>query len=221
MSYLAFVVFFLAGEAVLVVLSQPATGVCGGIFCLSDSDCGANERCQPSPCGSKLCTAVVPALTCATILCAEGTFCRNVTACSSCKIEPKCISIAENTDGLDNECRRLNYTEVILAENPANRSDYISLRCDGYQKCPAGSDCVGGYCCNGKVSTPLTKSGLCPEYNVTTCKDNLCNNDYECLGEQKCCNSCGKECKDPIFVRASGDPCQNTRCEPGNMCEDS
>ncbi|CAG5115023.1 unnamed protein product, partial [Candidula unifasciata] len=189
---------------------------CSGIRCKTNSDCGVNEKCQVSPCGPRICTAE-QTLTCANMLCNINTTCRDVTTCNTCPMEPRCIPVGQIYDGIDNECRRLSYTEVVLVEKPSNKSTYKQLIC--CQSCPSGATCAGGLCCRGKVSVPLTKSGLCPTNQVagSECKGTGCSNDYDCPGEQKCCSLCRKVCTDPIFV-LNKDLCSGTQCQKGEVC---
>ncbi|BFZ09005.1 hypothetical protein BsWGS_12044 [Bradybaena similaris] len=161
--------------------------------------------------------AVEPTLTCANALCNIGNECHHVVACRNCTIGPHCIPVGVVKKDIDFGCRRLSYTDAILLGSPRNR--YNQLRCSATQRCPRGSDCVGGLCCLGRVSVPITKPGQCPKPRSPKCVKIQCSNDYYCQGKQKCCGTCGKVCTDPINeVVENRSTCEGTRCPQGEVC---
>ncbi|XP_056589553.1 WAP four-disulfide core domain protein 3 [Triplophysa dalaica] len=231
-------------------------GVCAEL-CSNDRECPGNEKCCSNGCGRQ-CTPPYTAkpgvcprrrfeVGVRPGLCAE--LCEND---SDCPGNEKCCS-----NGCGHQCsppqkdivkpgvcpRRRLELEVRLglcAELCANDSD-----CPGNEKCcsnrcgrqctppqtvidPRGASAPGYPKKNRRLTKP--KPGVCPRrrFRVAVCAE-LCANDRECPGNEKCCSTgCGHQCSPPYTAKPGVCPrrrfgvgvcaelCSNDRECPGN-----
>ncbi|KAA0706849.1 hypothetical protein E1301_Tti002169 [Triplophysa tibetana] len=179
-------------------------GVCAEL-CAKDRDCPGDEKCCSNRCGRQ-CTppqkakpGVCPSRRFGVGLCVD--MCFNDSECPG---NEKCCS-----NGCGHQCSPPYTAKPGLC--PRRRFE-VRVRpglcaelCDDDSNCPGDEKCCSNGC--GRQCTPLqidiAKPGLCPRrrFEVRVRPDvcaELCDNDSDCLGDEKCCsNGCGHQCTPP------------------------
>ncbi|XP_068135927.1 uncharacterized protein [Hyperolius riggenbachi] len=213
--------------------------------CTYDSDCGGRKKCCNQMCNNVcrdpvivpkngLCPPFMPAGTVSHIVCTK----LNTTECtydSDCGGRKKCCSQMCN-----NVCR----DPVIVPKNglcppfmPAGTVSHIACTKLNTTECTYDSDCGGrkkccSQMCNNVCRDPvIAKPGCCPTGRLSCPRQpvggfkDLCQNDFNCTGDMKCCNRCGKRCTAPDTTERSGScPANIYMCPlqtgpPDNECE--
>ncbi|CAL1544032.1 unnamed protein product, partial [Lymnaea stagnalis] len=238
------------GSGQCPIIYEDTVGVCGGKMCSRDSECAnmTGAKCCASACGGKLCTVVNAEpedliTLCSLIDCTPDRICRATLPCDTCEPVAACLPLSVVVEGIDLECQRQNYLQVLLVQDASLPDNYSQLKCKGplaTRSCPPGSVCVddlrgGGTCCLGKLLDDFEKPGTCPinePGDVGVCGgERFCDKDSQCPGSQKCCGSpCGGSlCTDPDTA-SQGPICpggcpkgyiceyRNPPCEPGRFC---
>ncbi|XP_060551671.1 uncharacterized protein DDB_G0274171-like [Ruditapes philippinarum] len=197
-------------------------------LCSGDHDCTGDQKCCSNGCGHTCqdpgtdCTRAL----CPPIKCPFGSYIPEGRCCPTCK--PDCTLV----DCQPIECPHGSF----IPEGeccPDCKPDCSRVRC-AFPSCvngfytPAGSCCPvcrdcrqvkcppircrhGAYIPDGKccyVCKP-EKPGVCQKPEGFGACVELCSDDHDCTGDQKCCsNGCGHTCQDP------GTDCRQVDCPP-------
>ncbi|KAL8613702.1 hypothetical protein ACOMHN_029794 [Nucella lapillus] len=209
-------------------------GICISL-CESDQDCKGNNKCCSNGCG-QICKNPVPEITCANVLCSEGTVCVETDNGPKCvrvrpgkcpqfrcpiPFPPQCLDECKYDDQCPagkkccNGCKgcRQCFTPFGVPANPCDK-----VKCKPDEVCKLEQvQCVRAPCPPQPTCVPKDKPGHCPRIYLLICPKRSvkpCQNDQQCPGDEKCCkDNCGNTaCRDPL------PSCKNTRCKPGTKC---
>ncbi|KAH9492989.1 hypothetical protein Btru_022858 [Bulinus truncatus] len=199
------------------VINSQSVGICGGVFCESNSDCSNGQICCPSACGSRLCTAPqsdVQQTTCPKgcpsgctcelrpMKCSPGMMCPQVMV-------PTCVPRTDECGGcpVGTSCKD---TGLRCITSPCPTFQCVAV--DACGGCPRGQKCV-------KLFPPCAPPPPCDEASLVPCERPVCAPIDTCVPDETiedprdACGNCpsGQVCK-PTGIVCIRAPCPTHKC---------